>query len=298
MTSHYSSFSRRCFLTQAGLLSAGSLMGIRGWAKGEASMLFDQVGTSGSPELAAGLKEQGIQFMTGSTSKFLVPDKGEEVFAKNLEALRACPLPMLACSGFIRPRHLRCVGEEANHDEVLAWAEICFRRLKQAGGKFIVFGSGGSRALRNGWTVEQADPQFVALLKRMGPLAKKHEITVVVEQLNTRECNYINRIEHSARLIREVNHPSVRILADIYHMAMDGDTPEDLKQAMDVVAHVEIAEKEGRSYPGSGGQDFTPFFKVLKDAGYKGLINIEGRGKVEQLSKAVETIRQQEGQVM
>ena len=81
-------------------------------------------------------------------------------------------------------------------------------------------------------------------------------------------------------------------------MAMDGDTPEDLKKAMDVVAHIEIAEKKGRAYPGVGGQDFTPFFKVLKGAGYKGPINIEGRGKTEQLAKAIETIRAQEAKVL
>jgi len=298
MNSRYSSSTRRRFLTRAGWLTTGSLIGLPTWAKGGEPRLFDSIGTTGDPGKAAALKPQGIQFMTGSTGDFLVPDKGDEVFAKNLEALKACQLPMLACNGFIRPKNLRCVGKEANHDEVLKWAEICFRRLAQAGGKFIVFGSGGSRALRDGWSVEQADPQFVALLQRMGPLAEKHGVTVVVEQLNTKECNYINHISHAADLIRKANHPNVRILADLYHMAMDGDAPEDLKKAMDVVAHIEIAEKQGRAYPGVGGQDFRPFFKVLKEAGYQGAINIEGRGKTEQLAGAVAEIRRQEAEVM
>ncbi|MGB0292633.1 MAG: sugar phosphate isomerase/epimerase family protein [Luteolibacter sp.] len=299
MNSEYFMTSRRNFLNRVGMLTAGTLVGEYAYAQSSpAPQLFSQIGTTGYPERAAALKETGIEFMTAGTSKFLVPDKGDDVFAKNLEALKDCQLPILACNGFIRPKNLRCTGKEANHDDVLKWAETCFKRLHQAGGKFIVFGSGGSRALRNGWTVEQADPQFVALLKRMGPLAEKHKIMVVVEQLNARECNYINRIEHSARLIREVNHPKVKILADLYHMLMDGDTPEDLKNAMDVVAHVEIAEKQGRAYPGVGGQDFTPYFRVLKEAGYRGAINIEGRGTVEQLPKAIEVIRKQEAQVM
>jgi len=181
---------------------------------------------------------------------------------------------------------------------VLAWAETCFRRLRQAGGRFVVFGSGGARALRDGWTREQADPHFIALLSRMGPLAEAHGITVVIEQLNKKECNYINHISESAALIRKAGHPNIRVLADLYHMVMDGDTPEDLKAAMDVVAHVEIAEKGGRAYPGVGGQDFRPFFKVLKDAGYQGAINIEGRGSVGQLADAVKEIRKQEADVI
>ncbi len=292
---------RRRFLQQAGLLALGGLFP-RAIAGEPAPLLFkgilfSGIGTNGDPAGAEALKQQGIDFITGGTSPILVPDKTDEVFAANLKNLQSCPLPMPVCNGFIRPSHLRCVGEDANHDQVLEWADICFRRLKQAGGKFMVFGSGGSRALRKGWTKEQADPQFVALLKRMGPLAEKHGVTVIVEQLNTRECNYINHIKEAAELIRQANHPNVRLLADLYHMVTDGDTPEDLKAAMDVVVHVEIAEKEGRAYPGIGGQDFRPFFRVLKDAGYCGLLNIEGRGKVEQLGAAIQEIRRQEKEV-
>lgn len=290
--------SRRRFMSQAGLLLAGGVMAPRVVAEGASPRLFEGIGTNGDPAGAAGLKAQGMDFITGGTGPFLVPEQSDEVFAAKLKVLQECGLPMPACNGFIRPAHLRCVGEEANHDQVLEWADICFRRLKQAGGKFMVFGSGGSRALRNDWPKEKADVQFVALLQRMGPLAEKHGVTVVVEQLNTRECNYINHIRDAAGLIRQAKHPHIRLLADLYHMVTDGDTPEDLKAAMDVVVHIEIAEKEGRAYPGIGGQDFRPFFRVLKDAGYRGLINIEGRGKPEQLGAAVQEIRRQEADVM
>ena len=181
---------------------------------------------------------------------FLVPDKPEEEFEKNLVKLAASPLPILACNGFIRPANLHCIGPEANHDPICEWAETTFRRMKRASGKFIVFGSAGSRKLPDGWPKEKADEQFVALLKRLGPLAEAHAITVTVEQLRAEECNYINRIGEGATLIRAAGHPNIRLLADLYHMACAGDTPADLKAAMDVVVHVEIAEKEGRTLPG------------------------------------------------
>lgn len=288
---------RRQFLRNASLISIGAALMTKAMAAPEVAGLFRGFGTTGEPAIAAGLKEQGITFMTGNTTNFLVPDKSEEVFTKQLEALNACPLPLLACNGFIQPKHLRCVGEEANHDEVLAWADICFRRLKLAGGRFMVFGSGGSRQLRNAWPKEKADLQFVALLKRMGPLARKHGVTIVVEQLNKHECNYINHLAEAADLIRRTGDPDVRVCADLYHMACDGDTPEDLKAAMDVVVHIEIAEKEGRAFPGVGGQDFRPYFQVLKQAGYNGAINIEGRGKTEQLGPAIAEIKKQAAEV-
>ncbi len=222
-----------------------------------------------------------------------MPDRADDVFAKNLEKLAASPLPVLACNSFIRPPHLRCVGLEANHDQVLAWSETAFRRLKQAGGKFIVFGSSKARELRDGWPREKADVQFIALLKRMGPLAEKHGVIVVVEQLRAKECNYINRLGEAAALIRAAGHPSVRLLADLYHMACGGDTPADLKAAMDLVAHVEMAEKTERSVPGVKGDDFRPYFRVLRESGYQGAINIEGRGTDEQIGAAFREIAHQ-----
>ena len=287
--------NRREFLRQCGLAGSGIFFASDvAVGKPEASeKLFSAMGTSGTLDRAAALKALGAEFLTVGTGDLLVPDQPDEAFAKKFALLAASPLPVLACNGFIRPKHLRCVGEEANHDQVLEWSESAFRRLKQVGGKFIVFGSGGSRELRNGWPKEKADAQFTALLKRMGPLAEKHGITVVVEQLRATECNYINRIGEAAALIRAAGHPNIRLLADLYHMAVMGDTPADLKAAMDVVRHVEIAEKTERTYPGVAGDDFRPFFKVLREAGYQGAISIEGTGNDGQIANAFKEIAKQ-----
>ena len=285
--------NRRRFLGTAALALAGSAFAGRATAQTADAKLFSAMGIAGPLDKAAMFKAAGAEFLTESVGNFLMPDKSDADFEKNLEKLAAAPLPVLACNGFIRPKELRCVGKEANHDQVLEWSEIAFRRLKKAGGKFIVFGSGGSRELRDGWPKEKADEQFVALLKRMGPLAAEHGVVVAIEQLRAEECNYINRISEGAALIRAAAHPNVRLLADLYHMAVMGDTPADLKAAMDVVVHLEIAEKEGRTVPGVGGDDFRPYFQVLKDAGYSGAVSIEGRWQDQQLAPAFKEIARQ-----
>lgn len=255
--------------------------------------LFTVMGIAAPLDKAAALKADGAEFLTESVGNFLVPDQPEAEFEKNLAKLAASPLPVLACNGFIRPANLHCTGPEANHDLICEWAETTFRRMKKAGGKFIVFGSGGSRKLPDGWPKEKADEQFVALLKRLGPLAEAQGIIVTVEQLQAKECNYINRIGEGAALIRAAGHPNIRLLADLYHMACMGDTPADLKAAMDVVVHVEIAEKEGRTLPGVQGDDFRPFFRVLKESGYQGAISIEGKSADGQIKAAFAEITKQ-----
>jgi len=259
--------------------------------------LFSAIGIAAKLDMAALLKAAGAEFLTVGVGDLLVPDKPEAEFEKKKAEFATAGLPVLACNSFIRPAHLRCVGPEANHDLVLDWAETTFSRLKLVGGKFIVFGSSGARRIPDGWTKEKADQQFVALLKRMGPLAEAHGITVTLEQLRAKECNYINRIGHAAALIRATGHPNIRLLADLFHMASMGDTPADLKAAMDVVVHIEIAEKNGRTVPGVEGDDFRPFFRILREARYHGAISIEGLWTAEQIGPAFVEIAKQAAEV-
>ena len=285
-------FHRRNFLKTSVLAGIGIPLMSRA-ADAHPGKLFSVMGIAGSLDRAKVFKDAGADFLTAGTGDFLVPDQPDEVFAKQLALLAASPLPVLACNGFIRPANLRCVGADANHEAVLQWADTAFRRLKQAGGRLIVFGSSRSRELRDGWAKEKADTQFVELLKHMGPLAEKQGVIVAVEQLQESECNYINRIGEAAKLIRAAGHPNIRVLADFFHMARMGDGPADLKAAMDVVAHIEIAEKEDRTFPGVKGDDFRPWFRVLREAGYQGAISIEGKGTDDQLGPAFREITKQ-----
>ncbi len=290
------STSRRTFLQTGSLTLAAAGFGPRLFGEPlgkEQQKLFSSIGVAASLDKAAHLKTEGAEFLTASVADFLIPDQPEEMFEKNLEKLAASPLPILACNIFIRPAHLHCVGPDANHDLVLDWAAITFRRLKRAGGKFIVFGSSGARKLPDGWPIEKADEQFISLLKLMGPLAKAQGVTLILEQLRTQECNYINHLAKGAALIRAAGHPNVRLLADLYHMACVGDTAAELKAAMDVIVHIEIAEKEGRSMPGVHGDDFRPFFRVLREANYQGAVCIEGNWEKGQIIKACQEITKQ-----
>lgn len=259
----------------------------------ESQSIFTTMGVGAPFEKSGMLKDAGAGFLTQGVGDFLVPDQSDEKFAANLEALKTSKLPVLACNGFIRPKNLRAVGADVNHEGILEWSEVAFRRLAQVGGKFIVFGSSSARELRDGWPKEKANEQFITLLKKLGPLAEAHGVTVILEQLRKEECNFINHLSEAAALIRSAEHPNIRLLADLYHMACVGDTPDDLAAAADVLVYMEIAEKAERTAPGVKGDDFRPYFKALKKIGYKGPINIEGRWQDKQIQTAFQEIKRQ-----
>lgn len=251
------------------------------------------MGCQTSLENAAAVKAAGGGFIGMSVAGWFDSETSEERFLEKVAEAAKAPLPVIVCNSFIRRKDLHVTGPNANHDEVMIYVEKAFQRAKLANVQLINFGSSGARNIPEGFSYEKAMEQFIAALKRMGPLAKKYGVIVGVEQLQTRECNFINRISEVERVVRGTNHPNIRGVADFYHMAAEGDTPEDLAKAADLLMHVEIAELEGRRMVGVGGQDFRPYLKVLKKAKYKGALSVEGNFKVSELAGGFAELKKQ-----
>ncbi len=286
--------SRREFLRRGALAAAASCAPV--WARsaaGSSRTLFTGIGITASLDRAAEMKACGADYLVESVARFLVPDQPDAAFEPLRARAAAAPLPVLGCNSFLRDPKLRCTGPNADHPRVLAFSDTAFRRLHEAGGEYIVFGSNTARQIPEGWSKAKADEQFIALLRDMGRLAARHTITVAVEPLQVSECNYLNYIGEVVQVVAAVDHPNIRVLADLFHMAVMGDTPADLSKAMPWVSMVELAEKEKRTLPGVAGDDFRPYFTALAAGGYSGRLDIEASGTPAQLKTAFETVARQ-----
>lgn len=100
-------------------------------------------------------------------------------------------------------------------------------------------------------------------------------MTIVIEPLNRAECNLINSVPEAAALATECNHPNIQVLADIFHMLRDGQSPDDILQHGNRLRHVHVAESAKRTAPGVAGDDFRPFLRALQQIRYQGAISIE-----------------------
>ncbi len=222
------------------------------------------------------LNSIGYDYIEEGVRKLLIPSKSDEEFKKILYKAKQCKLKTYACNGFL-PGELKSTGPKAVHDQIMEFATTAFRRAKEAGVKVIVFGSGGSRRIPEGFDTQKAKEQFVSLLKQMGPVAKKHKVTIVIEPLRSKECNFINRVDEGLEIVKEVNHPNILLLADFYHMMQENESAESIVKADKYLAHVHIAENRDRATPGYYKEDFTEYFKALKTIGYKGRVSVEAR---------------------
>jgi sugar phosphate isomerase/epimerase len=288
---------RRRFLRWTGL-AASALLAPRLFPAAEATA------EPGSAQVALGIcgrmtggrlyHEAGCAYLEEAVTSFLIPEQDDAKFAKRLEDMRASPLPVTNCNSFI-PGKLKAVGADTRHPEILAYADIAFRRAKQAGIGIITFGSGPSRQVPDGWNQTEAKEQFIVLLRRLGPLAEAQGVRVAVEPLNRGECNLLNNIREVGEVVRAAKHPSIGITADLYHMALGGDVASDLADHIDLLHHFHVAEKAKRALPGVAGDDFRGWFRVLARQGWQGRMSIEanGSGELTALTKSIHYLQNQ-----
>lgn len=288
--------SRRDFIRVSALAGTGlifSKFDASGVAS-KAGKFLDKIGISTGIANNGILSAAGYSFVEENVRGFLVPAEADSVFEQKLALLKLSKLPVEACNSFL-PGNLKCVGPAPLHEDILKFGETAFRRAQMAGIKTIVFGSGGARAIPEGFSRDEARNQFISLCKQLAPFAKKYNVVLSLEPLNTKECNFINSVAEGGEIVKAVNHENFRLLADIYHMLMENESPANITKYGDLLYHTHIAEKTGRSAPGVNNEDFTPYFRALKDVKYKGRMAIECSWKnlEDQAAGALKVMRTQ-----
>ncbi|GAA1864906.1 TIM barrel protein [Pseudonocardia ailaonensis] len=80
------------------------------------------------------------------------------------------------------------------------------------------------------------------------------------------------------RVREEHGVESLRLLADLYHLATNGDDVDAvLDTSTDRVGHVQIADAPGRGEPGTGELPLQTWLEGLAGRGYAGLVGLEYR---------------------
>jgi hydroxypyruvate isomerase len=105
-------------------------------------------------------------------------------------------------------------------------------------------------------------------------------ITVLIEAINTIDVpRYrLSSTADAAAFVARVGEPNVAVQYDVFHMTRMGEDVEAaLREHIDVIAHVQIADHPGRGEPGSGSIDFDALYALLDELGYDGWVSAEYR---------------------
>jgi sugar phosphate isomerase/epimerase len=234
------------------------------------------LGATGPLSRAGDLKKAGFNFIEVAVRDALVPEDPEEAFVRLLPAIIESPCRVFSANCFI-PAELKTTGPEVNFDRIGTYLEKVFNRAARAGIRTIVFGSGGSRNVPEGFDRPSAMGQLLETGRLLGSIAAPHNITVAVEPLC--DSNILTTVRECAEYVGKVDNPSVRLLVDAFHWSRNDNDTGSIVEYASMLAHVHIATYTSRKGPGVEPCDFGPFFGALARGGYAGPIVVEAAWK-------------------
>ena len=174
------------------------------------------------------------------------------------------------------PGSMKIVGKDIDKNKISEYIKNALHRASLLGVEVFVIGSGKSRKCSEDWAKEAAVDQFSQVLFEIAEEAKKYDIIATVEPLNKKETNIINSVSEGLELVKNINHENLKLLADFYHMRVEQENMDILKDSSQYLHHVHIANSNGRVYPlNKDEDDYEAFFNMLRYIGYNNRVSIE-----------------------
>lgn len=197
---------------------------------------------------------------------------------KDLGKLKAaCDEANVAVAGFVGPCAFAMV-ERHSDEELAAAMDESARAAHLLAAKTLIITTGNSQ---EGMSPAQHVDNIVANLKALGPHAEREGLKLAVEMLNTLVDHKGYFLDHTAQgreIVDRVGSPAVGLLYDAYHMqVMEGNLIQNIRDNVDVLYHVHVADVPGRFEPGSGEINYANVLKALDEAGYEGYCGYEFR---------------------
>lgn len=138
----------------------------------------------------------------------------------------------------------------------------------------------------------------IDLLRRIAEIYEKHDLIMVMESMNAKHDHpgmFLRTIPQAYALAKAVNHPSVKVLFDFYHVQIEeGNVLPTLDLAWDEVAYIQMGDTPGRDEPTSGEINFWNALQHVHDKGYRGFVGLEHGTSIpgkEGAQKALEAYR-------
>ena len=163
---------------------------------------------------------------------------------------------------------------DARKDWLEGLKESC-AAAKNMGVKHLITQVGQDTGMRRDFQHDS----IVKGLKQAKPILEDSGVTIMIEPLNTyfdHPGYYLWSAVEAFQIIREVNHPLVKVLYDIYHQqVMEGNIIPSITNNLDCIAHLHAAGHPGRHELQYGENDYKVIFAAVDKSGYKGACGLE-----------------------
>ncbi|MFA9189249.1 hydroxypyruvate isomerase family protein [Flavobacterium magnesitis] len=195
-----------------------------------------------------------------------------------------------------------CNGAELNlvdgfndtkfHEQLIKNYTEMIPLVAEAGYKNLICFSGN----RRGKTDEEGWDNCVLGLQKLIPLAEKHNVTLIMELLNSKinhkdyQCD---KTSWGVELAKRINSENFKLLYDIYHMQIDeGDVIRTIRENHKYIAHYHTGGVPGRNEIDENQElNYMAIMKAIAETGFTGFVGQEfipkQKDKIASLKKAI-----------
>lgn len=195
-----------------------------------------------------------------------------------------------------------CNGAELNlvdgfndatfHEQLIKNYTEMIPLVAEAGYKNLICFSGN----RRGKTDEEGWDNCVHGLQKLIPLAEQHQVTLVMELLNSKinhkdyQCD---KTSWGVELAKRINSENFKLLYDIYHMQIDeGDVIRTIRENHKYIAHYHTGGVPGRNEIDENQElNYMAIMKAIAETGFTGFVGQEfipkQKDKIASLKKAI-----------
>jgi len=161
---------------------------------------------------------------------------------------------------------------QRTRDYLSALLELC----SDLGGKVLVLGSPKQRNILPGQTKEGAWQRAVDMLTSVLDKAAGLDATICLEPLSSAETDFINTVAEGMEMVRQVNHPSLKIHLDVKAMYSEGQPiPQIIRSVRaEDIGHFHVNDPNLYG-PGMGELDYAPIAEAIDEIGWDKWLSVE-----------------------
>lgn len=198
----------------------------------------------------------------------------------DIDALARSGAAFSSMTGYLRGG----LVEDADADELLRTAEQAIAVARRLGcPRLSLHGTGlgeGGLPVRPAHEVTGAMwLKARATLARIAALGERHDVTFVLENLNTAVDHPgvpFARAADTLALVEAVGSPALRLNLDLYHAQIgEGNLIALVRRAAPLIGEIQVADVPGRCEPGTGEINYPAIARALAAIGYRGTIGLE-----------------------
>lgn len=178
-----------------------------------------------------------------------------------------------------------------NHEKLVADFEKMIPKAAAAGVPNLICFSGN----REGMNDNEGMINCAKGLRKLMPLAEKHNVTIIMELLNSygHKDYMCDKTKWGAALVEMVGSQRFKLLYDIFHMQiMEGNVIDTIRNFNQYIGHYHTGGVPGRHEVDETQELYYPaIMKAIVDTGYKGYVGQEfvpsKADKLESLKKCI-----------